>query len=83
MNNSIREVFSKYIRETDGTKYFTGDSDAGEDCSATMTLAAACPFYKDDVAEETILEDALSCYNCLFRRWTCSGFSCHKGFPVN
>ncbi|OPX88844.1 MAG: hypothetical protein A4E53_01804 [Pelotomaculum sp. PtaB.Bin104] len=83
MDNSVRDVLSKYIREKDGTKYFTGDSNVRDDLSAAEILAKACPVYQDDVEEESFLEDALTCYNCRFRRWARSGFSCYKGFPVS
>jgi len=76
-------VIAKYIREINGIKYFTGDGSAGEELNATVMLAEACRFYREDVEEELFLEDVVTCYNCRFRRWAHSGFSCYKGFPVS
>ena len=78
-----REVLSKYVKETGGSKCFHGDDSIREDMDATVVLAAACPFYKDDVEEEIYLEGALTCYNCRYRRWARPGFSCFKNFPVS
>ncbi len=76
-------VIAEYIIEIDGIKYFTGNSSAGKDLNATVMLAEACRFYREDVEEELYLEDVVTCYNCRFRRWAHSGFSCYKGFPVS
>lgn len=78
-----REVLSKYVKETGGLKCFHGDDSNREDMDATVVLAAACPFYKDDVEEEICLEGLLTCYNCRYRRWAPAGFSCFKDFPVS
>jgi len=83
MDNKLLEVTAKYIKEIDGTKYFTADSGVGEDLSATVMLAGACPFYREDVDEELFLDDLVTCYNCRYRRWAHSGFSCYKGFPFS
>ncbi len=83
MENKASGVAAKYISEIDGIKYFTGDSSVAEDLNATVTLAGACRFYKEDVDEELFMEDVLTCYNCRFRRWAHSGFSCYKGFPIS
>lgn len=79
----ISDVFSKYIKEIDGLLHFIGDSNVKEHLNATVVLAKACRHYHDDVDEELFIEEAHSCYNCRFRRWARSGFSCFKGFPVS
>lgn len=76
-------MLSKYVKETGGSKCFLGDDNVWEDMKATVVLATACPFYKDDVDEEIYLEGALTCYNCRYRRWSRPGFSCYKDFPVS
>ena len=79
-----KEVLLKYVKETGRAKCFLGDDSIREDMDATVALAAACPFYKDDVEEEIYLEGApLTCYNCRYRRWASPGFSCYKNFPVS
>lgn len=83
MDKDVRDIFCKYISEAEGIKHFTGDSSVGDDLRATVILAGACPLYQDDVEEESYLENALTCFNCRFRRWTRSGFTCYKGFPIS
>jgi hypothetical protein len=67
----------------DGSMCFLGDGSVKEHLNATMVLASACRHYCEDVDEELFLEETLSCFNCRFRRWARSGFSCFKGFPVS
>jgi hypothetical protein len=83
MDIIISEVFSKYIREMDGSRCFLGDGSMKEHLNATMVLARACRHYHDDVDEELFMEETHTCYNCRFRRWVRSGFSCFKDFPVS
>ncbi len=78
-----REVLLKYVKETGGSKFFLGDDSVQEDMDATVVLATACPLYKDDEEEEIYLEGTLTCYNCRYRRWSRTGFSCFKDFPVS
>lgn len=82
MNTLIDEVLLKFIREKEGIMCFFGDSSVQEHLHATMLLAGACKEYREDVDEELFMDEALTCYNCRFRRWAPAGFSCYKGFPV-
>jgi hypothetical protein len=82
VNMTISEIFSRYIREVDGLMCFLGDSSVLEHLNATMILARTCKQYREDVDEELFIDEVLTCYNCRFRRWAHTGFSCHKGFPV-
>lgn len=38
----------------------------------------ACGLFKPDVPEELVDEDAKSCYNCVYRRWTEDSIECKK-----
>ena len=83
MDAIVKEILSKYVLEMDGVKYFTGNERNKEDFNATVVLAGACSLYKDDEEEEIYSEGTLTCYNCRYRRWDRSGFSCFKDFPVS
>ncbi|DAB30357.1 MAG TPA: molybdopterin biosynthesis protein MoeB [Sulfurimonas sp. UBA12504] len=46
-----------------------------------IEAACDCPFFKLDCDEDEFVTSTKkdSCYNCLFRRWSCTSFSCmHK-----
>jgi len=59
----------------DGRKFFTGGKD---DYQQAATIAAACEHFAADVEDEWVCEDACSCYNCRYRRWTSESFQCMK-----
>jgi hypothetical protein len=56
-----------------GAREFTGGK---ESWSAAVDLARKCPSFALDVEEERVSDDLRSCYNCRYRRWTVSSFTC-------
>lgn len=59
-----------------GKKVYAGGQD---DYSTAAQLAGACPFFREDYVEELMAEEAVSCYNCRYRKWTAESFICLKG----
>ncbi|MBR3553142.1 MAG: hypothetical protein IKN72_07115 [Clostridia bacterium] len=59
-----------------GKKHFTGGKEAYE---AVARTAEHCPFFAEDCEEECVTDDARSCYDCRYRRWTSESFICMKG----
>ncbi|WP_246559399.1 hypothetical protein [Citrifermentans pelophilum] len=54
-----------------------------EDWRGAALLAATCPGFSFDVEEELVADDARSCYNCRYRRWTRLSFTCMQaGRPM-
>lgn len=49
-----------------------------EDWQGAAFLAATCPGFSFDVEEELVADDARSCYNCRYRRWTRVSFTCMR-----
>lgn len=41
-------------------------------------LAAACGHFQEDVDDEQVADESVSCYNCRYRRWTANSFLCLK-----
>ncbi|MBC3888132.1 hypothetical protein GH810_07405 [Acetobacterium paludosum] len=41
-------------------------------------IALACKAFKQDVEEEWVAEEVISCYNCRYRRFADSGIQCMK-----
>jgi len=42
------------------------------------TIALACPAFVQDVEEEWVAQEPVSCYNCRYRRFTAAGILCMK-----
>ena len=60
----------------DGKTAFSGGKDAFEDAARA---AAQCERFAEDCEEECVADEARSCYNCRYRRWTKESFVCMKG----
>ncbi|MDO9491286.1 hypothetical protein [Acetobacterium sp.] len=43
-----------------------------------QTMALSCSEFKQDVEEEWLAEETVSCYNCRYRRFVGSGIRCMK-----
>ena len=56
-----------------GTREFAGGK---EDWQGAARVAALCASFRADVEEEQIADDARSCYNCRYRRWSTVSFTC-------
>jgi hypothetical protein len=59
--------------DREGEREFTGGR---ADWQGAARLAAACPSFRADVEEEQTADEARSCYNCRYRRWTRASFTC-------
>ncbi|HBS60656.1 MAG TPA: hypothetical protein DEA44_15520 [Firmicutes bacterium] len=53
-----------------------------EDWDNAARIAAACAAFREDDEAEQIADEAQSCYNCRYRRWTRAAFACCKGGQV-
>ncbi len=51
----------------------------GKEAYAAAHMAERCPLFAEDCEEECVADDARSCYNCRYRRWTKESFVCMKG----
>ena len=47
-----------------------------EDWIGAAAQAGGCARFRPDVEEEWVADEARSCYNCRYRRWTACSFSC-------
>ena len=56
-----------------GVQEFAGGK---EDWQGAARVAALCASFRADVEEEQIADDARSCYNCRYRRWSTVSFTC-------
>ena len=56
-----------------GMREFPGGK---EDWAEAARSAARCISFRSDVEEELVADDARSCYNCRYRRWTAASFTC-------
>ncbi len=54
---------------------FTGGK---EGWRAAARIAAGCPHFRPDDEDEMTADEEVSCYNCLYRRWTMDSFLCNK-----
>ena len=45
---------------------------------AAARAASDCAAFTADVDEELVAEEERSCYNCRYRRWSASSFTCMK-----
>lgn len=50
-----------------------------EDGATAARVACACPGFRSDEAEEWVVDEERSCYNCRARRWTPASFVCLRG----
>ena len=62
-----------------GEQEFTGGQN---DWTGAAKAAASCPQFLPDVEEECIADEPISCYNCRYRRWNASSFTCVNKKPV-
>lgn len=46
------------------------------DWAAGASVANSCEHFKEDVEEECIAQEIISCYNCRFRRFVENGIVC-------
>jgi len=49
-----------------------------EDWTGAARQAAICFSFRPDVDEEKVSDDERSCYNCRYRRWTATSFTCQS-----
>ena len=54
-----------------------------DDWNQGHATALACSQFKQDVEEEWVAEELISCYNCRYRRWTQTGIQCMKAAMEN
>lgn len=49
-------------------------------CSNELAEQAAknCPHFQIDDEDELVSEEAITCYNCRYRRWNINSFTCMK-----
>ena len=45
---------------------------------AAVATAGECSWFSMDVDEEVVADDERSCYNCRYRRWTATSFTCQR-----
>ena len=50
-----------------------------EDWEVAARQAAVCATFRPDVEEEQVADEAVSCYNCRYRRWAVDGIACLAG----
>ncbi len=61
-----------WIKEK-GRKKFKGNQ---TDYAKVASLAASCNKFSLDDEDEQVDDNEVSCYNCLFRRWSSESFFC-------
>lgn len=49
-----------------------------DDWSQGHITALACLHFRQDVEEEWVAAETISCYNCRYRRWIQTGIQCMK-----
>lgn len=55
---------------------------AVDDWPAGREIAIGCNDFSEDVEEEWLAEESISCYNCRYRRFMDKGIQCMKSlFP--
>ena len=64
-----------WIKNEAGQVQFKGGKN---DWSEAAEIAGSCPHFLEDYEGEIVAEEARSCYNCRFRRWTAASFVCLK-----
>ena len=58
-----------------GKAVFPGGKNSFGEAART---AESCPSFSEDCEDELTCDDAVSCYNCRYRRWTAESFECIK-----
>lgn len=66
---------TEYWKQTRRGREFLPGRDAPDEAEAA---AKECGSFIRDYEEECIFEDAVSCYDCRYRRWTAESFECMK-----
>lgn len=66
-----------WLKDAKGGREFAGGKESWAEAGR---LALDCRAFVPDVEEEQVAEEELSCYNCRFRRWGASSFTC-LGLP--
>jgi len=56
-----------------GRREFAGGR---QDWAVAARIAGDCPHFKEDDEDELVADEASSCYNCCYRRWTVKSFIC-------
>lgn len=51
---------------------------ASYDWPGAAHIAANCAAFLPDEEDEQVADDSISCFNCRYRRWTVSAFTCCK-----
>lgn len=46
------------------------------DFTAAARAAGECSWFREDDEDEQVADDAISCYNCCYRRWNVNSFVC-------
>lgn len=64
-----------WISDDQGNTLFSAGDEAWEKAAA---MARACRFFTADDEDEWTADEARSCYNCRYRRWTVETFACMK-----
>jgi hypothetical protein len=54
-----------------------------DDWSGAACIAIACKTFHPDEDDEQIADEPRSCYNCRYRRWTVTAFTCCKEMPIS
>lgn len=57
-----------------GTREYPGGKENWPEAAA---MATRCGVFVADVEEEMVADEARSCYNCRYRRWTALSFTCN------
>ncbi|MBJ6725292.1 hypothetical protein [Geomesophilobacter sediminis] len=52
-----------------------------EDWARAAAEAERCAAFVPDVEEELVVAEGRSCYDCRYRRWSATSFTCHG--PAN
>jgi len=58
-----------------GEREFAGGK---EDWIQAALVAQKCGYFRADDEDEMVADEPISCYNCLFRRWTARSFACYR-----
>lgn len=62
-----------WIINTEGKREYSGGK---QDWDTVARIARECPRFQEDDEDEWVAEQTVSCYNCLYRRWTVKAFTC-------
>lgn len=64
-----------WIRDEAGRRLFACGK---EDYERAAAAARECTAFARDDEDELVCDDAVSCYNCKYRRWSAESFYCMK-----